>query len=447
MSDSASACRLARELFLKKNPSIVQHRCIAHLLNNIGEDFSKQSGVCDLFCTASKLTTFLSRNARLCAELSSLSARRVVKPCATRWYSNVNCLESLLEVKDDAINLLRGTPFANDELFSLLLNSLFWSDLKETLKIVRPLANCIAIAEGSASSLGEAMKAILEFGKSIFEADWENAVVVAAAKSFIAYFNPLKVGDYEFAIFLAAYSLDRRNKFDYITEDSHDSIVEAILRLGMNQGISSAELEKSLLPEYTKFVKQEGIHSRLQTVTEKASIWWKNQPNFGILRNIPLRFANLKSSTANTERLFSTLKYIQGSHKTNLHISTLENIARCKLAFCQDANCEPSLCEYADEDLESAQPSKYIRHIATVRNLTVQIESPANTHMPMLGAELKSYHLSKLGCDFRERYEEFTLALDFSICNSFKEDFCLNEENDSDESITMLVRKAKQLRQ
>lgn len=217
ISDSASSCKLAREQLCLSSEykHIIQHRCMAHFLNSIGDHLSNQDVIKQMVETATKLASFINNHDKIFAKLKQASHNRVPKATETRWYSLVNMLESLYKVKNDAELILRDSDDGDaKEMHEELV---FLNEMTNAIRIFRPLANCIAIAEKADGSIGETTKAVLKFAKSLFGLNWGNRTVSAGIKSFLTYFCPKKLGD-ELHLMLAAYCLDRANKMDYMTK-------------------------------------------------------------------------------------------------------------------------------------------------------------------------------------------------------------------------------------
>ena len=79
------------------------------------------------------------------------------------------------------------------------------------------------------------------------------------------------------------------------------------------------------------FFKQKYQFSRRQRANEKASSWWNDIHDSGHLKHCAIRLAHLKSSSANIERTFSTLRLIQSPSSTNLSMGRLIEIARIRI--------------------------------------------------------------------------------------------------------------------
>lgn len=150
---------------------------------------------------------------------------------------------------------------------------------------MRPLANCIAVAERSTGSLGEAVSSLLVYAKGLILGDWSEPLFVAAITAFVEYFGPNKLGLDEFGLMLAAYVLDRRNKCDYISEEGLDLVFETLTTIALNSGGSFSH-GQVLQREFASFCTLKGEFSKDQPADQSAIDWWKNISSCRSLRYI-----------------------------------------------------------------------------------------------------------------------------------------------------------------
>lgn len=344
ISDSASSCKLAREKLAEHQDfqHIIQHRCLAHLLNSVGENFSEQTVIKEMIGVATKLSTFINNRPKIAAELKKAGHNRVQKATKTRWYSLVNMLESLFSVKDDLVTLIEHS---NEQEARELLNEIvFLHEMSSAIRVLRPLANCIAIAEKVDGSVSETFSSVLEFAKSLTSLNWDHQIVAAGINSFLTYFSYRKLQD-EFSLIIAAYCLDRRFKMDYLTEVAIERAFLQIRIIARRSGYSSSAL-KLLSRNFVSFCRQEGEYSKIPNEGQSSLDWWQSIPRRGVLKDIGIRLANLKSSSANCERTFSEIKQMQCPNRANYSMETLERMMTVKLSINQEL-----------EEMEDDQPS------------------------------------------------------------------------------------------
>lgn len=133
----------------------------------------------------------------------------------------------------------------------------------------------------------------------------------------------------EFGLMIAAYILDPRFKADYITQSGIDAAFRVIIDVSLKSGISFSDIQRFISPEFTNYLLQRNKYAFKE---EKPAIeWWCERADSGRFQTIGLRFANLRSSSANIERTFSCIKYIQGRSRHNLSRHTLIDLTRVKI--------------------------------------------------------------------------------------------------------------------
>ena len=401
ISDSASACKLTRELIVENREyrHLIQHRCIAHLLNRIGNLFGEAEHIKESFAWASKVTSYISSSPRLMAIIKKIGKRRPKRACSVRWYSTVNMIESLIEIKNTIIHC---THISKDRAkLAWMENEIHWDSLIRAVEILRPLADSIAISEKKTSSLGEAVLSVMMFVRTLFSKDWSEPLIVEGIASTLKYFGPKKLGDEEFGLLLAAYVLDRRSKCDFITEDGLDLVFSTITRIASVSGCSFDSINTELVAEFTDFCAQRGIFAKSQSVLQSSIDWWSQISAGSTLRLVGYRIARLHASSANIERTFSTLKWVQGCRRTNLSIETLMHMTRIKI--------------FEDFEQESELISHDVIHHADVTDSGIQ----NNVHeCDMESHNINNHHVPEVMSDeVRELYSTFKKYVDFSIVN------------------------------
>ncbi|CAA3004954.1 zinc finger bed domain-containing 1-like, partial [Olea europaea subsp. europaea] len=155
VSDSASACKLTRELLVKETDfkHVIQHRCMAHLMNRMGTVFGDNEHIRESFTWASKVVNSVSHNQKLLAILRESHQRRPKKACQVRWFSTVNMIESLLDAKDSILNTFQANLAQTRGNWDWMEDEFSWNNIKRSLQILRPLADCIALSERKTGSL------------------------------------------------------------------------------------------------------------------------------------------------------------------------------------------------------------------------------------------------------------------------------------------------------
>lgn len=423
ISDSASACRAARARLVARQEyaHIIEHRCLAHLFNLIGNEMSKLEPVQTLILTAIELSGYLSNDSAFLSKLKDDGICRIKTYTRTRWYSTVEMLETLVNIRQQAYEHLQVSE-RRDRLraarhLATLNDDDFWNDINLCLKFYKPLAHCIAVAERADGCVGEAVKSLLDYANFLFQENWSCEFAMAAVKAFLKYFNKDKLGEGQLGIMLTAYFLDRRYKMDFITRAGAALVLKTLCQIAKASGCKREVIELILYSEFEQYCNQEGEFSRLANQFERAHDWWtKRNSDRGILRRLALRFANLKSSSANIERCFSVIRLTQGVVRANYNLSTLTSLGRAKIFMLDD--------EYDRDADEVLKNSKLDDENLTCDRLMLFSLEEDELHEVPRSAYIRSNVDTFNRLDSQETFHHmrFKDLIDFSKVNIFKED-------------------------
>jgi len=438
VSDSASACKAAREQLTKlpQFQHVLQHRCLAHLINRIGNCVAKDEAMSASLDWAARVARVVSSSPAITAKLRMAGKSRVTRYCQVRWYSQVDMVESLLSAKEVIVKEFSNSHLP--ELRDLVRSEMPWVGLERALGVIAPLARCIAIAERRNGRVGEAFRAILDLGREIFDKDWSDPLYFSAIKAFLTYICPSKLNNSEFGILVAAYSLDPRNKLDYLTEAAEDLALATINDIAADCGFSLGTIDRSISPEFETYVIDErSPRKRCSSLT--AEEWWRKKRDCGALKFIAIKLANLRSSSANIERTFSTLRYIQGHNRLRLSLKTFADIARVKISLQQvselkrdsrGSDVDLSLCPRIDSndiDDDDISPTENDEH-------EILDNIPRNHQPNLLPAKLRS------------NYREFCKYIDYTIVCQPDEPMCSGDDFRIDRKELEAVLKNSQQR-
>lgn len=158
VSESASSCRCAREMLvtLPRFKHAIHHRCLAHLLNLIGSHLTaKDQSLSKTLAWASKVTNSIAKCSRLQSQIKMRGSTKVRSACNVRWYSTVTMMESLIKAKSVILEEVRLMDSC--DRYVIFEDEESWVTLENASSILRALANCIAISERKAGSIGESV--------------------------------------------------------------------------------------------------------------------------------------------------------------------------------------------------------------------------------------------------------------------------------------------------
>lgn len=442
-SDSASSCQLARELIVANVDfeRIIQHRCVAHLINRMGNMFTATKNTKKTLIWASRMTALVAKSTLLSGLLREQGCKKPKKAVKTRWFSTINMVSSLLEAKEVLLESARRLP--KDQQVDWMQNEARWLLMVRIERAMRPLMDCIAVAEREDGSLGESVSALLKYARALFTSDWKDPLILEAISSFLAYFGPRKLGVDEFGLMLAAYATDRRNKCDFLTEEGLDLISSTLTSISMKTGYKSSNFTKTLLEEFISYSVLTGEYSKDQPEEQTALQWWLGIRASTSLKPIAIRLARLRSSSANIERTFSTIKWIQGSRRTNLSADTLVHLTRIKI-FEGDCNLtDIDLPVETEQELEDQQIPDHDDDESLLELQATDNEAPEACQHQLYQDRSRPGLLSD---ELQWIYDSFTEFIDFSKVNKPLGSAINIDKEMSEEDRDKLVRDSSETR-
>lgn len=456
VSDSEAACKRARQLIVERPEykRTLQHSCFPHLLNRIAQHFGKNFD--SVIRWATQLTGQIRSNSRMLAKLNIASKRRPARPCAVRWYSYADMMDNLIDIRE---LLILEANNCKQELRALIHDSNKWMVMKEAAVILRQISNVIAEAERKDCTLGEAVRHAINFGKVIFEADLTESTIRYAATSFVTYFSNKKLKE-ELGLMLAAYIFDPRNKMRYVTNAAMNLAFRSAISIAIKLGIKSTRIEKELVEEYSDYTMIRGDFAEVIRPSETVIEYWYRMTDTGYptISRIGIKLARIFSSSANIERTFSTMKYIQGSWRLSMSISTLEHLARCKIDnddIIADMAKDDEECQLIHEDLidsdeehDSATDNSRVSSANQSPSTTVTASEPIagrSSDAGDTGAPMQNAARFFADPSVRELVVQYQSLIDYSnISHETTEAQNTCDENPVD--VTALVMQSEQLR-
>lgn len=413
VSDSASPCTKARKDIIKEDgfQHIIQHRCLAHLMNLVGSKITNKGGdVAAMVKKASKATAIVSNSVFWINYVRSLHMNRPQSACPVRWYSTITMIEALIDLESVILEqmipeLRKLKEFSKAEIFE----TLDWQQMREIYDVLKPLCECIGQVERHDISLGEGIKCILDFAKHLFddcnvgEGSRLSAAKVAAREAFLDYFNPKYLGRDEFALFIAAYAMDRRYKLDYLTDAALDRCFEALALIILRKG--RATLDQVMRSLKLEFDYYKAFACGFGETSENQIQWWSERTDCSLLSGVGLRIAYLKASSANIERTFSSLKFIQGDYRLSLSRETLLHTARVRISLTDT-------CSNVRELIEEIETNCTIQDI---EDLSIEQSDDSSESVSNITQPESSNWLEYLSRETKENFQSFFKYFNFSL--------------------------------
>lgn len=330
ISDSAAAAKRTREQLIRESEysHIIGHRCLAHFVNNLGNNFTtKCEPVASMISWASKMTNFITSSPVALDILRQQSKRRPVRPCSVRWYSTLEMLTTLAAARD----CIRSGQVLGKRVQDFDANNdEKWRLLDRAIDILKPIVDVIVVAERCDGSLSEAVNAILELGCVLLQKSWEDDINLYAIKSYLKYMSPDHLDPDELSLWLASYMLDPRYHRKFLTDYAEVKVLGTILDVAIRSRHPAEYVQDHLRREFGDYCSLSREYGE-QLDGKTTVAWWTERSACSTLRNVALRLAHLKSSSANIERVFSSLRLMEGLSRFNLSVDNLKHLGRIRV--------------------------------------------------------------------------------------------------------------------
>jgi hypothetical protein len=349
VTDEGANYKLARAKLIESfTPKIqpLQYRCMAHVLNLVGERMSKSIELSTTLSRANNLVNIISRHRILASRLTDDGARKIAHVVATRWYSLSRCLLSLLDTREPFCRL----PTNDDSLSpsswqDTVHDPKFWSELKTASEYFSRLSSYIALAESSTSMLSDSFRGLLEFAEFCDNRPLDDLIKYAAIGAFDYHFNKL-----DKPLMFACYILNPNHKLDFLTEDAFKEGRRAIVTTILKSNLDKEVVNRVIASEMTAYLK---CLAKEKNFIGDVAAWWRKQP-WVALKRAGIRFATCRGSSANTERLFSGLSLIMTPKRNRMSLDLLHDLMNIRLFNLsgRDTPPRPRNSSRSDEDDE-----------------------------------------------------------------------------------------------
>lgn len=297
VTDEASNMKRARELICQNldQDHIIHYRCMAHTFNLIIGSVCNHSKVKPYISKLVELIRRICLNKYLLAHIKS-NAQAPVKVVPTRWYSVANSIKAMLDLHDDLLEVIADANLRADNIAGIVRDDDFWTNLRNLFSYFKEISKMIGVAEASDSRLSNFFRSYLEFLKLL-----EN-MPITSLRNIVFEAAILHLGKTDMNLVMCAYALDPNHRLEYLTSSALEIVefVSCTMLIDMGYDDAVASQLRNELVSYQRRVL------RVDSFVDDFYEWW-NKQNLKVLRKIGLRMAACHGSSANTERIFSTL--------------------------------------------------------------------------------------------------------------------------------------------
>ncbi|KAJ3639992.1 hypothetical protein Zmor_003318 [Zophobas morio] len=364
ITDNAKNMEKARNIVLEKYPdrSISLYGCVAHIFNLFIKDVCKLEPFLKIEELARKIIRKIKYSHDNIDQFKNYqkeynTGRTLKLPVATRWASIVYCIRSLIE-NIQPLQRIAISPKANlpeDLKDNILDNKNFWTTLQYLHAITSPVAKWIKILESSHCRINYVIPSFVDIKKQIIEktvdSTYERFKLYAdQILDLLEHRKQMAVKD----IHKAAHLLDPRSKGKCLSPCECVDAMEFIEKLSKcflqesEQGNVIAEL--AMYRNSTGLWKKPFVQSSLNLRTDKTQIssltWWRGICGSTSLSKVATAILESPSTTACTERSFSTSAFIHSNRRNRLKNKTVAKLSYIK----SNLSLQNSTYDYEDDN-------------------------------------------------------------------------------------------------
>jgi hypothetical protein len=327
ISDNGPDVKCMRKLLSNAYPSIISFGCAAHGLNLLLGDICKIKSINTALTRCKEIVKEVKLNYTKSAKFREYSDNRnmLQLSVATRWYSVVNMLESVIKGR----NVLVRMACEESEVCIKDSNNVsaikenrypFWSKIETIKDLLKSITDGIAIVESDKSSIADVSEVWFAIKQKL---NIETAKVVSSneqknIQNFITKREEIILTPNHFTANL----LHPKFKGKNLSDKEHESALEIINNFCINSNVE--------FNTYMEFSTKEGKFKAVslwsETCTANPIIWWKYFLVFEKTKefaNFAVKLLSIPPTTASVERGFS--------HQARIHVKDRNKLLNTKV--------------------------------------------------------------------------------------------------------------------
>ena len=345
VSDNASTMVAAKRLVNEKYPHIIPVRCITHHINLLTNDIMKHEFSRLTISKCMKIVKYFHQSYKAGAVLSEDIKKNLVEGgglkgyCKTRWTTAFDCLASILRCEGSLHNVLENHPETlSNEIKDLLRNRIFYQDVEELIKIIRPIKEVLISLEFKTTTLSDCFIQLMKLGIMIKIPNLLNSEFRSYC---LEKFN-LRWSQFDFKLYLLGYFFHPSYRGNGLKEGVFRQICHwsiEILINNVNGGKNSASelvLQMSDYKDYKEpyeYVYNPGRYS--------IESWWKATEKYdNWIGQIASIINSITPHNVGCERVFSVLGWMFSKRRSRLSIDRMQTMAKLHTYYVSNASKE-----------------------------------------------------------------------------------------------------------
>jgi hypothetical protein len=372
VTDNTSANKNAWKLLKDKYPTMFFHGCVSHGLNLMVKDIfaaskTKKAGqleatypddypfeeMLQLAADCKDLVKFFHNHHVMKTKLTQMQAvnnlNALAQPAPTRWGTLQQCFKTILNSERIIYSIVSerdfvvGTTKQKAErlrLKNIVIKDSFIEELKKALTILEPIDALIVKFQSDSIPVSEVL---LDF--NMLPTKFA-AMTISLTSSEIKYLEELSAKRFQFMYGDAhglGYLLDPRFIGDGLSADHRREVEDVLAIIPENDQASSSEERKmELYDQLTKYViaarrekSENTIRYKMLEMKRKTPLqfWQADGADWPELQKIAVKIFSMSTSSASSERNFSTYGFIHSKLRNSLSQDSVDKLVFIKTNF------------------------------------------------------------------------------------------------------------------
>ncbi|KAH9292112.1 hypothetical protein KI387_042698 [Taxus chinensis] len=340
ITDAAPVCKAAGLLVQKKYKHVFWTPCCVHALNNALKDIGRFQWISELIEKGRKIQMFICNHHQTQAIYRRYAKVELLKPADTRFASFFILLDHLYAVKGALCSIVvsdawaawrQSTSETAVEVRKMVLDNLFWVDVKFVVDFIQPICEVIRFADSDKPCLGEVYEEIDSMCERIRKiTDSKDPSLYPLIKEKVhGRWNKLNT-----PLHCVAYALNPKWYDIEVTNKRapyEDREVMKEFWVAVKKIYGRGEEASTIRTQWNMFSRGRGQFSTVEALydmhaKDPIEWWWNHGSEAPELQSFAIRLLSQVASSSSCERNWSTYGFIHSLKRNRLGSKKAENL-------------------------------------------------------------------------------------------------------------------------
>lgn len=321
-----NAANVQKSFMMLQNvyPHLVPLNCLAHSINLLFNDIVCLQSLIDFKSDSLSIVKTINRSQILKASLETINKEQNILcslklPSPTRWASFFYCLESLNSTKFGLQILAVREQTLSTTIKKLLLDdSGFWVNVENCINLLKPMVKCITLLESDSCNIHNVYKYIKEIETCLNKTTDSSLLSTTDSSKMCVIFQKRKANMIK-PIHLAATVLNPSDQGTSLSSEEYIDANEFIYNISKARGLNTNIIMSELANYKTKssgFWLKNYLWESANSM--EPLVWWNGLCSFSVLSSLATSILSAPTTSAATERSFSTYGNIHTKKRNKL---------------------------------------------------------------------------------------------------------------------------------